>query len=241
MQRLILKNCGLDVFPNLEGLSENQLVELNLSKNRIPSVPLMLTNLASITSLNLSENLLTALPAQINQLLQLKELHLERNLLSSLPTQISELTNLEILCLPNNLLTEFPKELYKLENLQFLFLDSNKIKSISDEISKMTRLRFLSMVELPDIEIPPAIVHCKNLRELVHTPTQAFVVPLNISEYGNAIVVRYFSLLRSLKVTNLLFKSHWKPDILFKSCKVCGTTFNYVNRRVSLFTIFSNS
>jgi Leucine-rich repeat (LRR) protein len=240
MQRLILKNCGLDSFPNLEGLSEKQLIELNLSRNRIPSVPLMLTNLGSVTSLNLSENLLTALPAQISQLGQLKELNLERNLLSSLPTQISELTNLEILTLPFNLLTEFPKELYKLENLQLLLLDSNKIKSISDEISQMTSLRFLSMVELPDIEIPPAIVHCKNLKELVHTPSQTFVVPANISEYGNEIVVRYFYLLRSLKVTNLQFKSHWKPDILFKSCKVCGAAFNYVNRRVSSLFCFGS-
>eukprot|EP00029_Vermamoeba_vermiformis_P007465 TRINITY_DN3242_c0_g1_i1.p1 TRINITY_DN3242_c0_g1~~TRINITY_DN3242_c0_g1_i1.p1 ORF type:complete len:614 (+),score=100.66 TRINITY_DN3242_c0_g1_i1:511-2352(+) len=231
MQRLILKNCGLDSFPNLEGLSENQLIELNLSRNRIPSVPLMLTNLSSVTSLNLSENLLTALPAQISQLGQLKELNLERNLLSSLPPQISELTNLEIMTLPFNLLTEFPKELYKLGNLQLLLLDSNKIKSISDEISQMTSLRFLSLVELPDIEIPPAIVRCKNLKELVHTPSQTFVVPANIAEYGNETVVRYFYLLRSLKITNLQFKSHWKPDILFKSCKVCGAAFNYVNRR----------
>ena len=65
-------------------------------------VPAALCTLAKLTSLDLSANRLSTLPECIGNLVSLYELDVEENLLSALPNSIQNLTHLKTLFIANN-------------------------------------------------------------------------------------------------------------------------------------------
>ena len=114
---------------------------MDLSKNRIASVPAEIGRLANLTELDLSSNRLEALPAEFGSLRRLEWLFLFQNQLAALPVTISQLTKLRGLFLWGNPMTNpstrAPLELSKLAPLQdnaqleYLMLRKNQERPIA--------------------------------------------------------------------------------------------------------------
>src|SRR5271165_373205 len=118
--------------PELERLSSLQTLNLSgceqLGGDLAP-----LTGLTSLQSLDLSANRLSSLPPEITKLKRLQSLDLNANQLSSLPPEITELTSLQSLDLSANQLSSLPPEIGKLISLQSLDLRSNQLSSLPPE------------------------------------------------------------------------------------------------------------
>ena len=104
-----------------------QLQGLDLSRNRLPSLPWSIGYITNLGGLNLQQNQLTSLPTEIGQLTNLKWLWLEYNQLTYLPFSIGSLINLQALGLQYNQLTYLPNSIENLINLKFLYLHDNHI------------------------------------------------------------------------------------------------------------------
>lgn len=160
------ESCQICYLP--EELFLLPLKELDLSNNRLRSLPPQIGNCRNLEVLNLENpdfpdsfkdllepdelakrlsqnNLLRSLPQEIGLLANLKELHLKNNKLQSLPDKIGELKKLKILDLNNNNLALIPPEIGHLKSLTGLHLGDNDIQSLPDEIGELPLLQALSL------------------------------------------------------------------------------------------------
>jgi len=113
-----ISELTLIIDNNIHTIPENfflglETQKLNLSNNKLSSLPKSIGELRNLKMLNLSHNILGSLPAEIGYLKNLQELNLEHNKLSSLPRSIQLLTNLEILDLCNNKINPWPTRFIK--------------------------------------------------------------------------------------------------------------------------------
>ncbi|MCK4731218.1 MAG: leucine-rich repeat domain-containing protein, partial [Methanophagales archaeon] len=134
------------------------LTSLYLSRNELTSLPPEIEKLTNLTSLSLSNNQLTSLPPEIEKLTNLTSLYLSINELISLPPEIGKLTNLTTLNLSNNQLTSLPPEIRKLMNLTTLYLSNNQLTSLLPEIGKLTNITRLNLSGNSLESPPPEIV-----------------------------------------------------------------------------------
>ena len=102
-------------------------------------------NLSGKQELDLSGNKLTTLPVEIGRLTSLRKLILNNNELTPLPADIWNLTSLQELELSSNELTTLPAEIGNLTSLKELFLGYNKLTTLPAEIGDLTSLRKLEL------------------------------------------------------------------------------------------------
>ena len=125
---------NLDTFPVF--IREYKtLVELDLSNNKIKSIPHWIVELEYLESINLENNRLDSINLSTFKLINLRKLDLNNNQISLIPSQIEGLKQLEILNLESNKLKKLPKQIKSLNNLKKLmlwynFLGKNEIKKI---------------------------------------------------------------------------------------------------------------
>lgn len=113
-------------YNNSDNISLPENKVLNLSNQKLTSIPLYVFDLVNIEELNVSNNSLSgAIQSQIGQLVNLKVLNISNNLMTGVPAEIGKLQNLEFLDLSNNKLTGLPNELGNLKNLKTLNLSGN--------------------------------------------------------------------------------------------------------------------
>lgn len=140
------KKClqKLEEFPEeLQKVSKN-LRNLDLSDNKIASVPRWIANFKALKTLNIKMNRLTQLPEEIGQLVKLETLVICGNLLNALPKSLSKLRSLREFDASHNQISTFPVTLSSLNNLDSVDLSSNKIKSIPDGVEEL-QLTILSL------------------------------------------------------------------------------------------------
>lgn len=127
---------GLTLLP--EGLADRikkeAITRLDLSRNRLSTVPAILNGLQVI---DLAHNSFTELPLEVCKLTGLKGLILKCNNIKSLPQEITELQQLEELNLSGNSFEQFPRPLLSLSHLSFLHLGANAIHQIPSDINKL--------------------------------------------------------------------------------------------------------
>lgn len=127
-----LTNNGLSGALNTSALEDinSILVSLNLSDNKLTSIPTSIGNLTGLTVLDLNVNLITGnIPTQVYDLTNLTHLDLSDNeLTGSIHSDIGDLTNLIRLDLDGNRLSgSLPSTLSNLTNLETLFLEENQL------------------------------------------------------------------------------------------------------------------
>mmetsp|Transcript_11220 Transcript_11220/g.15459 ORF Transcript_11220/g.15459 Transcript_11220/m.15459 type:complete len:1381 (+) Transcript_11220:57-4199(+) len=112
-------------LPMLSTYHLRNVREMNLSLNKIQSLPNDFGLLAALERLNLSNNMLSALPASVSSLKKLKILNLAHNSLSTVQDEVMLMDSLEQLNLSHNLLASFPYALVRLQKLAALNLSFN--------------------------------------------------------------------------------------------------------------------
>ncbi|EMY12742.1 leucine rich repeat protein [Leptospira weilii str. Ecochallenge] len=106
-----------------------------------------LQNPSKVRVLNLSFQKLSTLPKEIGELQNLQTLDLFDNKLTVLPKEILQLQNLQRLDLSHNQLTILPKEIGQLQNLQELNLTGNRLKTLPKEIGFLKKLEILRLYQ----------------------------------------------------------------------------------------------
>ena len=179
-----------------------------------------------LTRLDLSFNKLTSLPPEIGNLTNLTRLSFEYNNLTSLPPEIGKLTNLIYLDLAHNNLTSLSPEIGKLTNLRYLWLNDNNLTSLPSEIGNLAELRYLSLQSNFSISLPPEIGLLTNLTHLYLCNTGLTSLPLGIERLPKEIFGRNFHPLyessvtrnklrrtiSALRVQRLWFEYWWIPN-----------------------------
>ena len=143
-----------------------KLKELNLSSNKLFSLPESIGNLTKLQKLYLVDNKLTSLPESFGNLINLQELHLSHNQLSSLPESIGNLSNLKELYLSVNRLSSLPESFGDLSNLEMLDFSSNQFSSLPESIGNLSNLRALWSSHNKLSSLPESLGNLSNLLKL---------------------------------------------------------------------------
>eukprot|EP00741_Cyanophora_paradoxa_P023642 tig00021608_g22836.t1 len=110
---LDLDKKGISAWPSKEiaKVGPENIRTLLLRKNKITSIPgHELAQLVNLRILDLSDNKLTSLPSEIGHLLNLEELYISGNELEDLPVELGSLTSLHMFDALPNPLTGLPAE-----------------------------------------------------------------------------------------------------------------------------------
>ena len=109
----------------------NRIQTLLLGSNNFATIPLVITQLSTLTTLDLSDNqMMQSIPPQLGRMTALQTLDLSHNQLTgAIPVEIGNLVNLEFLLdISSNLLTgSIPSRIGELVKLHRLRLDGNRL------------------------------------------------------------------------------------------------------------------
>lgn len=141
---------------------------LNLSKNALSEVPPRLLSLGKcLTDLNMSLNKITSLPSDFGCLLKLSSLDLSINQLSDLPDSFSRLITLREINISNNRFRNLPSVLYSLKTLEIILASGNQIQAV--EVNSLLPMSSLSTLDLQNndiAQVPPQLGNVTQLRSL---------------------------------------------------------------------------
>lgn len=126
-------------FNDLSIASQNPLevISLDLSKQKLKSIPAEVFLFENLEELNLSKNRIELIPSDISKLKKLKYLNVSRNVLSSIPPEIAALTHLNTLILNQNEITRLCPEIGMLKELKTLDLWGNLLDELPSSISNL--------------------------------------------------------------------------------------------------------
>lgn len=188
---LDLRHCGIGPDWPRKLFMLTELVQLDVSTNRLEFVPPELGALVALESINLSDNKIERLPSNIfgrwqclesflcseNNLSEVPDdlfgvtslLHvdLSHNSLETIPPTICGLTQLQFLQLSNNQISELPVEMSKLDALEELYLNANRLRGIPQWI---TNLGNLFLLDVSENQITPEAVPLPFIHFLLMNP-----------------------------------------------------------------------
>lgn len=119
----------------------------------------------SLEILDLSGNRLSSLPAEFSQLHNLKIVFASNNLFTSLPEVLGQCKNLEMIGFKANLINDVPEHALP-ENLRWLILTDNQLETLPDSLGYRPRLQKLALAGNQLKTLPSSIANLHNL-ELV--------------------------------------------------------------------------
>ncbi|XP_041471405.1 leucine-rich repeat-containing protein 58-like [Lytechinus variegatus] len=161
---------GIDVFP-FDDLIEHKerLAIIDVSRNNISTIPARINNFLNIIELDLSTNRITKLPDELIQLTHLRILTCKNNHLNSdsLPKEFGTCKSLQTLNFSGNLFLNFPVQLTEIASLRVLHMGGNRIREIPPEVERLSRLQHLYLGGNHLVTLPPNVGHLPNLLSLV--------------------------------------------------------------------------
>ncbi len=155
----LLDSLSLDTMTACTSMQEalkdsNNVLKLDLSKQRLSEFPKELRKLTSLQYLDLSKNKITDIPPWIGELKDLQILILYKNKIDSLRSQIGELSHLKYLDLNRTDLEKIPRSIGKLKELQTLNLWSDNIGGYPIELKYLADN--LKVLDLRDVLVNQA-------------------------------------------------------------------------------------
>lgn len=149
-------------------------MQLDLSSNKLSSVPWdLILEQTSLKKLNVSRNRIQSIPNEVSfkRLKKLAVLDLSSNLLSKFPAGFVSCKSLKVLKLIHNQIQIIPLEFYESEQLQEsleeLNLSSNPLREVSAQISHFKNLKSLGLANTKVSKLPPQIADLPLLEQLV--------------------------------------------------------------------------
>ncbi|XP_044503819.1 plant intracellular Ras-group-related LRR protein 5-like [Mangifera indica] len=153
----------------IENAAKSGAIVLDLGGKLVDQIewlPVSIGKLMDVVELNLSENRIMALPSSINGLKSLKKLDVHSNQLVNLPDTFGELINLTDLDLHANQLKSLPASFGNLVNLINVDLSSNQFSHLPETIGCLTSLKKMDVETNELEELPYTIGNCSSLVEL---------------------------------------------------------------------------
>ncbi|XP_070290048.1 DISP complex protein LRCH3 isoform X6 [Salvelinus sp. IW2-2015] len=154
---LNLSGRKLKEFPR--SVSNHDLTDTtraDLSRNRLPELPVEVCMFVSLEHLNLYQNCLRSLPESLLNLQALTYLNISRNQLSTLPSPVCSLP-LKVLIACNNKLVSLPEELGQLLQLTELDVSCNEIQTLPPQVGRLDSLRDLNIRRNHLARLPPEL------------------------------------------------------------------------------------
>jgi Leucine-rich repeat (LRR) protein len=121
------------------------LQRVDLSHNRIQSIPANLASQGHLTILRMSNNLLTSLPGELFTLQTLKLVDFSFNHLSTLPESLTNCVSLVEILLRNNQIRELPYDFGNLVGLEILDISENELTSLPRSCTNLLTLKKLDV------------------------------------------------------------------------------------------------
>lgn len=157
-------------FTSIEaGLEQPQLVSsLQLSRQRLETLPTSIGAFTNLAMLNLWLNNLTSLPDEIAHLHYLLTIDISNNNFLTFPNILfsESLKNLKNINARFLQLEVLPSDIQKIRKLESLDLTGNKLTSLPEEIGNLEHLSMLRLNQNQLQTLPKSLQHCKKLKVL---------------------------------------------------------------------------
>ncbi|KAJ8256856.1 hypothetical protein COCON_G00190080 [Conger conger] len=135
----------------------------DLSRNRLPDLPVEVCMFVALENLNLYQNCLRSLPESLLNLQALTYLNISRNQLTTLPAPVCSLP-LKVLIACNNKLVSLPEELGQLRQLTELDVSCNEIQTLPAQVGRLEVLRDLNIRRNHLVRLPPELAELPLVR-----------------------------------------------------------------------------
>ncbi|KAK3570627.1 hypothetical protein QTP86_023812 [Hemibagrus guttatus] len=135
----------------------------DLSRNRLPELPVEVCMFVSLENLNLYQNCLRTLPESLINLQALTYLNISRNQVSTFPAHLCSLP-LKVLIACNNKLVSLPEELGQLRQLTELDVSCNEIQTLPAQVGQLEALRDLNIRRNHLVRLPPELAELPLVR-----------------------------------------------------------------------------
>jgi len=126
-------------------LEPENVIRLDLSKQKIPNLDYDFGKLVKLQWLNLSKNDFEEFPIAVTELPDLQWLDLSKNDITKIPDEIGKLQNLLYINISKNKVYVISPELGKLKKLETIDFWDNPIKTFPDELRGMSSLKLLDL------------------------------------------------------------------------------------------------
>jgi len=145
-------NQAIISWLNIQGNPMRGLTELRLAKSRLKAVLPCISELP-LVSLDLSGNKITSLPSSISKSEKLENLHIQSNLMSFIPNSIIRLPHLKELVIHNNRLMAVDS-VGQLIEIKYLDFSYNQIRYVAPQLDHI-ELEYLDFSDnqIPSIEV----------------------------------------------------------------------------------------
>ncbi|NWW74286.1 PIDD1 protein, partial [Climacteris rufus] len=142
------------------------LTHLDLSFNRLSTLPSCILHLPNLRVLLVSHNSLVTLPEDFGCLSKLTFFSAMKNQLKGLPQSIGKLSMLQDLDLSENALESLPEEVGNLHNCRELDLSGNHLSSIPDSLANLKSLHQLHLHSNLLVTVPASLASLPSLSRL---------------------------------------------------------------------------
>jgi len=179
--------------------SIDSIVKLDLSINKLESLPKLFGNLSNLQKLDLGDNNLNSLPESFGRLSNLQKLDLGSNKLKSLPVSFGNLSNLQEVDLGDNNLEILLESFGNLSNLQKLDLSINNLEILPESFGNFSNLQNLDLGSNKLKNLPVRFGNLSNLQNLDLGSNKLKNLPVR---FGNLSNLQNLNLLNN-KLKNL--------------------------------------
>ena len=160
-------------FPSLFFIGiASVLTELNLSHNRLVSIPASFGGLTSLTALDLTGNDIRFPPVEVIEGGIERIVRFCRNMAEAITTGVMNLCGFGLL--------NVPREIWGMTSVTDLQLDSNVLDLIDEAVGQLIGLRSLSLRSNKVSTLPPSIVACTRLERIILLGNPIEELPLEL-------------------------------------------------------------